>query len=194
MPWKPGQKLKITTERLVMKTMTPEDLNQDYVNWWNDDQLQQGLGHKGRNWTFERAVKHVNSFDSIKGFHLGVYLKETGKMIGFYSFFRDPVQKVSSSTTLIGDKTYWRQGLAKEISESTIRFRFQGMDIEKIEGKVRGDNVASKALLESLGFKKEGVLEKHGPSPEGGRIDITLFGLLKEDWLATQEKKKVENK
>lgn len=188
MPWQPGQKLKITTKRLVMKTMTPGDVNQDYLSWWNDDQLQEGLGHKSRNWTFERAVQHVKSFDNIKGFHLGVYLKETGKMIGFYSMNRDPVQKVSSSTTLIGDKNYWRQGLAKEISETTIGFRFRGMGIEKIEGKVRGDNVASKALLESLGFKKEGVLVKHGPAPGGGRIDITLYGLLKEEWLTRQNK------
>ena len=189
MPWQPGQKLKITTKRLVMKTLLPGEVNEEYVGWWNNDQLQKGLGHKGRGWSFERAVQHVKSFDNIKGFHLGVYLKETGKMIGFYSMTRDPIQKVSSSTTLIGDQNWWRRGLAKEISETTIRFRFQGMDIEKIEGKVRGDNVASKALLESLGFKKEGVLIKHGPNPEGGRIDITLYGLLKEDWLATQEKK-----
>lgn len=194
MPWQPGQKLKITTERLVMKTMTPEDINQDYLGWWNDDELQEGLGHKGRGWDTARALKHVSSFDNIKGFHLGVYAKETGKMIGFYSMNRDPIQKVSSSTTMIGDKSYWRQGLAKEISETTIRFRFQGMDIEKIEGKVRGNNVASKALYGALGFKKEGVLIQHGPDPRGGRIDITLFGLLKEDWLASQEKAKVGNK
>lgn len=194
MPWQPGQKLKITTKRLVMKTLLPSEVGEEYLGWWNNDELQTGLGHLSRNWNHERAVKHVQGFDNVRGFHLGIYVKDTGKMIGFYSMTRDPIQKTSSSTTLIGDKNYWRQGLAKEISETTIRFRFKGMDIEKIESKVRGDNVASKALLESLGFKKEGVLIKHGPAPGGGRIDITLYGLMKADWLAAQEKSGKEKK
>jgi len=110
MNWRPGQNLTIKTDRLVLKTMQPGDITPDYLGWWNDNELQKGLGHRARGWDRARAEKHVASFDCIKGYHFGIYLKKNGKLIGFYTLNREPVQKISSSTTLIGDKTCWRKG------------------------------------------------------------------------------------
>ncbi len=192
MKWEPGQHLTIRTERLVLKTMTPGDITPDYISWFNDDELQNGLGRRGRGWDRARAEKHVSKFDRIKGFHFGIFLKETGRLIGYYTMTRDPIQKFSSSTSLIGDKGCWRKGYAKEISQAMIGFRFRVMDIEKIESKVRGENPASIALLETLGFKKEGILVKQDRGPDRTLIDTTLYGLLKEEWLAGQEQKRLK--
>lgn len=188
MEWKPGIKPTIKTERLVLKILNPGDVTQEYIDWWNNDELQRGLGHLDRGWDLNRARKHVSAFDCIHGYHFGIYLKHDGQMIGFYTMTRDPRNKISTSTTLIGKKQFWRQGLAEEISRATINFRFQVMDIAKIEGKVRGDNVRSKALFEKLGFQKEGVLKSHSLNPAGGRLDITLFGMTREEWLARKKK------
>lgn len=189
MTWKPGIKPVLETDRLILKILAPGEVTPAYLSWWNDDSLQQGLGHKGRGWTRENAQEFVGNFNNRTGFHFGIFKKPDQKFIGFYSMFRDPANKISKSTTMIGDKSFWRKGLAEEISLKTIEFRFMEMDILKIEGKVRGKNRASLALYEKLGFQKEGVLKSHSLGPEGQRIDITLFGLLKEEWLAAQSQK-----
>lgn len=190
MVWQAGNPPGFETERLILRALGPGDVTPEYVSWWNNPDLQEGLGHQGRGWDHQRAVRHIKWFDNKDKFHFGIYLKEDKRLVGFYSVINDPVHKVSKSTTLIADKSLWRKGLALEISRAMMAIRFNEMGIEKIEGKVRGNNTASKSLYEKLGFKKEGVLEKHGPDPKGGKIDITLYGLLKGEWRESQKAKK----
>lgn len=180
--WRPGQPLKIETERFIVRSLTADDVNEDYVSWWNDPEIQQGFGNPPRGFTIESARQHVVKFNNKNNFHLGIFLKSTGKLIGFYAITVDHRQKISKANLCIGDKSLWSKGTATEIAIAAMKIRFEEMGVEKIEGEIRGDNRASMALYDKLGFKKEGTLRKQGIGPGGKRIDIHLYGLLKREW------------
>jgi len=180
--WQPGQPLAFETERFVVRSMVPNDVNEDYVNWWNDPEIQKGFGNPPRNFTFERARVHVSKFDNKRNFHLGIFSKETGKLVGFYAFTVDFKQKISKANVCIGDKSLWSKGVASEVAVASMRFRFKTLGAEKIEGEVRGNNKASMRLYDKMGFTREGTLRSQGVGPGKKRIDIHLYGLLKSEW------------
>ena len=190
--WQPGQPLQIQTERFVMRSLFPQDANEEYLRWWNDAEIQKGFNNQPRNWTVQQAAKHIASFNNQTKFHLGVFPKDTGKLIGFYTLIFDPRQKFASANICLGDKAYWGKKVSTELCRPVMEFSFNILGAEKCGGTVKGFNLASSAIFLGLGFKKEGQLRKHVIGPDGKRTDVFHYGLLKEDWLA-QKKARGEN-
>lgn len=55
-------------------------------------------------------------------------------------------------------------------------YPFQHAKVRRITVRVRDDNIASKKLMNKLGFVKEGVLRK---AMDG--IDVIIYGMLREE-------------
>ena len=186
--WQPGQPLAIETERFILRSMVADDVTEDYVNWWNDAEIQKGFGNPPRKFSLEKARTHVSQFNNKNNFHLGIYEKKTDNLVGFYAITIDLRQMVSKANVCIGVKSLWSKGVATELGLAAIQYRFENMGVEKIEGEVRDENQASMRLYEKMGFKKEGTLRKHGVGPGGKRINIHVYGLLKSEWQEGQRK------
>lgn len=75
---------------------------------------------------------------------------------------------------------YWRQGIMKEALAAVLNYGFEGLGIVKFEADVFVGNVASAALLESLGFQHEGTV-RSAVQKRGQWVDEHLYGLLPED-------------
>ncbi len=180
-----GQPLLVRTENFELRSLTPAMITADYVSWWNDPQIQSQLGSKPRGWTIEDARRHVAKFDNRWNFHLGIYALKDGGLIGFTSILANPRTGVSVSNRVIGDKSYWRKGVSKELSAWGIPFAFVKLGMSKIKAEIRGANHSSIALCEYLGFQREGLLRSDIPGEKlGERMDVHVYGLLREDWHA----------
>ena len=177
-----GKPLQAFTEHFELRSMTVDDVTPDYIGWWNDPDIQGRLGSRPRGWTFEQASRHVAQFDDRWTFHLGIYTREESRLIGFTSILANPRTGISTSNRVLGDKAFWRQGVSKEVSAWTIPFVFEKLGMAKIKAEVRGPNASSIALCEYLGFEREGLLRQEIPTAEGDRLDVHVFGLLKDDW------------
>jgi len=59
----------------------------------------------------------------------------------------------------------------------------------KAEGRVKGTNPASIALLELSGFRKEGQLRGRAKGAAGEWVDLHIYGLFRDEWLASQGRK-----
>jgi RimJ/RimL family protein N-acetyltransferase len=77
-----------------------------------------------------------------------------------------------------------RQGYATEAVRAVLDrlFRVQGM--HKVTGECDARNTASAALLERLGFTREGLLRQQ-TFIKGEWTDDLLYGLLAAEWFAT---------
>ena len=62
---------------------------------------------------------------------------------------------------MIGDKTTWGKGYAKEASSAVINFCFTKLSLRKINLGVIANNTMALSLYRSLGFVEEGRLKKH---------------------------------
>jgi len=185
--WRPGQPLRIETARFLLRSLTPDDVTDTYVSWWNDSEVQAGLNARPRHWDQQRARQHVAQFDNKTKFHLGIFCKDTGRMIGFYAAFPNPNTNVASHNIVIGEKDYWGKGVVQEVRPPMLAFLFFGMGMVKVKAEVLGRNYPSIFNNKKLGFTCEGILRKERVHYSGvGRIDVFLFGLLREEWEARQ--------
>lgn len=75
----------------------------------------------------------------------------------------------------------WRQGYASEALRAVLTHAFDAMGIRRVEAEVNPNNVPSNALLESLGFTREGFLRDRWVS-KGITYGVNIYGLLASEW------------
>ncbi len=184
-PWQPGEPLSIETKRFYVRTFTPDDVNETYLGWWNDAEIQKGFGFPPRNWDLKMATDHVRQFNNRDKFHFGIYLKSNDELIGFYTFFVESDIGIAVPNICIGNKNYWGKHTATEVVTPFFDFIFKVLGANKIEVRIRGANPASIGILKHFGFTKEGQLRQRVEGIGGGRADLHIYGMLKEEWLAS---------
>lgn len=183
--WQPGEPLKFKTERFYIRTFTPEDVTETYLSWWNDAEIQKGFGFPPRNWDMKTATDHVRQFNNRDKFHFGIFVKGSDELIGFYTLFVEPDIGIAVPNICIGNKNYWGMHTATEVGEVFSDFGFNVLGLNKAEARLRGANPASIAILKHFGYKKEGQLRQRVKGIDGEMVDLHIYGLLKQEWLAS---------
>ena len=74
-------------------------------------------------------------------------------------------------------KRNWNKGFMTEAVEAVIAFGFEQLRLHRIYATADVDNVGSQRVLAKVGFRKEGVLRKHGRLAGEWR-DSIMYGLL----------------
>jgi len=105
--------------------------------------------------------------------------KGDDKAIGFVAAGEKRQGNVSELGYMLA-RDHWGGGVAKEAVYAVIGQLFaEGQ--RRVFADVDPDNAASRKLLESLGFRLEGILRAEWETHLGVR-DTALYGLLREDW------------
>lgn len=185
--WRPGQPIRFETPRFYLRSLRPQDANEEYVSWWNDPEIQRGFGSSPRNFDRAKASRHIATFNNRNKFHLGIFSKKNDKMIGFFTIVFQP-GKVAATNICVGNKSYWGEDILLEIKTVALEFVFGVMNMEKAESRIYGRNLSSIYTNKVMGFKPEAVVRKHVPGPEGKRLDVYVFGLLKDEWPEAKQK------
>ncbi|HYO12230.1 MAG TPA: GNAT family protein [Thermoanaerobaculia bacterium] len=113
-----------------------------------------------------------------------ICLRRTDEIAGVASL-SEIVRGVFQSAYLgfYGNAQHTGQGLMKEGVQLLLRHAFREMRLHRVEANVQPQNVRSRALVRSLGFRKEGFSPRY--LKIGGRWrDHERWTLLVEDWKA----------
>jgi ribosomal-protein-alanine N-acetyltransferase len=180
--WNPGQPLQLQTERFLIRSLTVQDATDTYIAWWNDAEVQHDLNMPPRNWGVPQAQKHIGRFDNRFSFHLGIFPLGQPLPIGFFTITANPQSKVAVTNVVIGNKQWWGQKVPLEVRTRLLPFIFNRLGMLKVKGTIHGRNLPSIFNYEALGFKCEGILRSELPGIDGGRADIYVYGLLREEW------------
>lgn len=78
-------------------------------------------------------------------------------------------------------RAHWKQGYAAEALRALLSHVFTGLHIRRVEAEVNPDNLASNALLKSLGFTQEGYLRERWVA-KGATYGVNVYGLLAAEW------------
>jgi ribosomal-protein-alanine N-acetyltransferase len=79
------------------------------------------------------------------------------------------------------DPACQRQGIAIEAVSAMLDFCFGELGLHRAQAFMHPDNAASIALVEKLGFCREGLLRDHLRVGDFWRDDV-LYGLLGTEW------------
>jgi len=152
----------LESERLVYKPLSTDHLSQDYVDWLNDPDVNKYL-ETGGNYSMDMLKDYLLEVENKEILFWAIHLKTNGLHIGNIKI--DPINirhKFGEYGILMGCKSEWGKGHAKEASLRIIDFCFNTINLRKINLGVVEDNYTALNLYKTIGFITEGVYKKHG--------------------------------
>ncbi len=107
--------------------------------------------------------------------------KGSDQAIGTCLIFRHDEGSARAELGYVLGRARWGGGYMFEALRALLDQAFTVMALRRIEAEVDPNNVASLALLERLGFTREGRARERWMN-RGTPIDVVTFGLLKREW------------
>lgn len=104
--------------------------------------------------------------------------REDDELIGTVTLYNWSARHGRAELGYMLGPAFWNRGFATEAVRAVIDFGFERMELHRIEADVDPRNRASVALLERLGFVREGFLRERWLT-YGERSDSALYGLLR---------------
>jgi RimJ/RimL family protein N-acetyltransferase len=157
-----------------LRVMEKEDLP-FYVEWVNDPSFFGEYNPLEQTTKVEMEKNYDSAPSDRKRFFIE---KKDGTKIGVVGVF--PVGDLwEIGFTLIPNER--GKGYGSEAVTITIDYLFLSRDLVRLQATADLRNVASQRLLETVGFKKEGVVRK-SMFIYGEWRDLLLYSILREEW------------
>ncbi|WP_299658956.1 GNAT family protein [uncultured Ruegeria sp.] len=162
------RKLKLETERLTLRPPVHSDFNdwtalrrasKDYLVPWEPVWSKDHLSRKSFTNRVYWAQRSVTSGTAIPLF---LFRRSDDVLMGAITL--DNVRRGPAQAGTLG---YWtgqafaRQGFMREAIGAVVHYAFTRLDLSRIEAACLPENKASRGLLESSGFKYEGVAQSY---------------------------------
>jgi RimJ/RimL family protein N-acetyltransferase len=147
--------MEIETERLVIRSLTLEDLA-DYAMLVADPEVMRYLGEVQGGEAARRYVMDCVERDQSTGIsRYAVTDREGGEFMGFCGF-KEIILDSGPDWLDFGwryQKRFWRQGIGIEAARAVHRFGTDELNLSGIEARAHVDNTGSLRIIELLGFE-----------------------------------------
>ena len=109
-------------------------------------------------------------------------VEHEGNLVGGTSIVNiDWTHGFGTSGTVIGDKTAWGKGLARELMQLRAAYAFTQLPLRKLKSGYLEGNVASSRAQKAAGYREVGRWHKDR-FVDGQWTDHILTELMREDW------------
>jgi RimJ/RimL family protein N-acetyltransferase len=184
--WTPGDPVEIETERLLLRSMQAGDVTERFVAWFSDPLVMANVAMR-KNAGRRGLLRYLSSFDNASKFLLGIWLKDNGQQIGWARIQVPSQKRYGITTTVIGERDYWGQGLGYEVRAAVIAFIFDSLGLDKVISTAYAESESTHALNRKLGFRRERVSRNHERGHDGNWRDVHFYGLSADEWRARKE-------
>ena len=162
------RKLRIETERLTLRPPMHSDFgpwtalradSRDYLVPWEPTWAADHLSRKSFTNRVYWASRSIASGSAIPVF---LIRREDNALVGALTL--DNIRRGPAQCGTLGywtGKPFARHGYMREAIQAMVHHAYEKLDLSRIEAACLPENVASRALLESSGFKYEGVAQSY---------------------------------
>lgn len=121
-----------------------------------------------------------------KSLNLGIYLQETGTLIGYAGLSNLSTTNQSGEYfILIGEKAYWGKGVGTEVTKQVLALGFTEYHLNRIMLTVSEPNMGGLKAYTKAGFVVEGRL-RAASCRNGLFHDKIVMSILKAEWQQQQ--------
>ncbi|WP_129677598.1 GNAT family N-acetyltransferase [Candidatus Chloroploca sp. Khr17] len=132
----------------------------------------------------QRIAGIREAFAAQEGVRWAITLREDETLLGTCGFWRLIKPHFRAEVGYELGRTWWGRGLMTEALGAVLRFGFTQMGLHSVEAMIDPPNVASRRVLEKLGFVQEAYFRENYYDPTSGRFgDSAVFSLLRSNWL-----------
>jgi [ribosomal protein S5]-alanine N-acetyltransferase len=169
--------------RVHLRPARAEDAKRTFA-WYNDPEVVAPFDRFSVDTLeeFERSIRDAPSDPTSLAPRYVVALREGDVPIGFVGHYvPHPVLETVDIWYVIGDRQARRKGYATEAVEILVTHIFDTTPLPRVGATVDVENQASVALLEKLGFQREGVL-RSALFHHARWHDVAVYGVMRTDW------------
>lgn len=172
----------IDGERLYLRILQKEDIQGNYIHWFDDEEVCRYNSHHRFPMSEGKATSYVESINSSQSsLVLAMVEKQYNAHIGNISLQGiNYFSRSAEFAIILGEKDFWGKGYSKEAGRLIIEHAFDNLGLNRIYCGTTEDNLGMQKLALSLSFKQEGVRRK-AEYKNGKYLDIVEYGLLKEE-------------
>jgi ribosomal-protein-alanine N-acetyltransferase len=153
--------VSIETERLILRTVTPGDVD-PVASCWKLDERPISRAEAEQKIAWMLANHAQNKPGKVAHLCLAILLKETGQFIGWCGLDHlDPAQPDPALFYLL-KSNYWGKGLATEAARALLSYAFHQLGLSSIHGGAASENIASRRVMEKIGMRYIGLDEEGG--------------------------------
>jgi RimJ/RimL family protein N-acetyltransferase len=181
-PQAPYRQLRVNGDMVVLRELTLDDVD-DVLAIVGDDNVTTWLSFDSRSRdqtiamiesTIERARQEPRT-----EFYLGVTKHDDDRVIGFARIGLAGVQAGKLGYAITAKE--WGRGYATDAARALVSYAFKELGLRRVTAAIGPDNTASIAVVQKLGFTREGVLRDH-VFTNGAWRDSVLFSVLAHEW------------
>lgn len=153
-----GENIVMQTDRCILQQVQKKD-EKEVRNLYQNALVRKYLGGRVGDDAFQQSFSKMISREA--GLYLTVRRQKGHTFLGLVSIdtYHDGIHKEVSYQFL---PEFWGKGYAKEVVVAMISFAFTELKLQKLIAETQRQNTASCMLLESVGMKCQGVVERFG--------------------------------
>lgn len=146
----------------------------------NDPELNHFFRRLGRMSSYEEALESIrNLFKNSETERVfAIVLNENGKAIGHVGIHGIDWKSRNGAVGYILSKEYWGNGYMTEAVMLLVKYAFEMINLRKLLSFVLDPNVASKRVLEKVGFRECGRFTKQAYVHDYGYVDEVAFEIF----------------
>ena len=170
----------IYTERSILRRFELRDSLLVFNSYMNHKNIAKYLLNEEHKNVYETELlinEFIKNYNNICYYNWIIIDSVTFNVVGTISLHEVDVLNDKVEIGIIISKFYQNKGYAKEVINEVILFAFNILKVKRIEAKIMYDNLKSKKLFLSIGFKNEGILYS-SVKKNNIYIDISLLSLL----------------
>jgi [ribosomal protein S5]-alanine N-acetyltransferase len=180
-----GEARVLEGPRILLRPVTPDDAKRTF-SWYNEPETVSPFDRFSVDTfeEFERSIREAPDDPTSLAPRYVVALRESDVPIGFVGYYAPhPVLETLDLWYVIGDRQARGKGYATEAVGLLVSHLFDTLPYPRLGATVDVENQPSLALLERLGFKREGVL-RSALFHHARWHDIAVYGIIRDEWAA----------
>ncbi len=153
----------IKGNRIVLKTLSPENVTQNYLAWVQDEEVMQFMESRWKSYTLEELKDYVRRMnESSNDFLFGIYTNDNNEHIGNIKIGEiNIVHKFGNLGLFIGNKEKWGMGYGVEAVKLATEYAFRVLNLNKLVAGMYENNIGCYRVFFKAGYNEAGRLKKH---------------------------------
>ncbi len=172
----------LETERLILRDIRMEDIQEYYERLWGDGDVCRYLLHDPHQDIGESlaAIEDIlQQYEKGNFYRWGITEKGDGSLIGIIGLVRIDEEKSECSFAYMLGCDYWGKGYGTEAVKEVIRFAFEELGIQRIVADHMAENPASGAVMRKAGMVHTGT--QRAKYEKAGRVyDAEVYEIRNE--------------
>lgn len=176
--------IQLSSERLILRKFTAEDIDAMYRNWASDPDVTKYLrwpAHKDRTITEIVVKRWISEYEDSAFYQWAIVPKDLQEPIGTISVVD---RNERTNTVHIGyciGKKWWHKGYTSEALKTIMPFLFLEVKANRLESQHDPNNPNSGAVMKKCGLKFEGTLRSADWSNQG-IVDASMYSILAKEF------------